>query len=140
MTMTSGHDQSISAGQRRCLASAIACRDACLATVAYCLQSRGDAEEDSHVQLLRACAEACDHAVPLLRDESDGAAAMAAVAEAAGRCTREIMHRFPDDAQLQACAQICHECATGCTDAVTSTVPYDESVEETFPASDPPAR
>ncbi len=140
MTMTSGHDQSISAAQRRCLAASIACRDACLAAVTYCLQTRGDAEGDAHIRLLRACVDECERAIPLLRDGNDGAAVMAAVAEAAGRCTREIVHRFPDDAQLQACAHICHECATGCADAATPTVPYDESVEETFPASDPPAR
>lgn len=140
MTATSGDDRSISVAQRRCAAACVACRDACLAAVAYCLETRGDAEDAAHVRLLRECAERCDRAAPVLRESPDGGSTMAAVTEVAGRVTRELIRQFPDDTQLQACAQACHECATGCADAAVSPLPYDESVEETFPASDPPAR
>jgi hypothetical protein len=144
MTATSGDDRSISVAQRRCAAACVACRDACLAAVAYCLETRGDPEDAAHVRLLRECAEQCDRAVPVLRQTADGGSTMATVVEVAGRVTRELIRQFPDDAQLQACAQTCHECATGCSDAVASPMPQDElvdeSVDETFPASDPPAR
>jgi hypothetical protein len=138
--MTSGDDQSISVAQRRCAAACVACRDACTAAVTYCLETRGDPEDAAHIRLLRECADRCDNAISALRSEADGAAVMTAVAEVAGRCTREIIHQFPNDPELQACARACHECATGCADATVTTVPYDESVDETFPASDPPAR
>jgi len=138
--MTSGDDQSISVAQRRCMAACVACRDACITAIAHCLETRGDREDAAHILLLRECAERCDEAIPVLRSDAEGTAVMTAVAEVAGRCTREIVRQFPNDPELQACARVCHDCATGCADATVATVPYDESVDETFPASDPPAR
>jgi hypothetical protein len=138
--MTFADDRSISAAQRQCAAACRDCRDACLAAIAYCLQTRGDAEDAAHIRQLRECAEHCDRASSLLRTEANNTGVMAAVAEVAGRCTRVLIDQFPDDTHLQACADACHVCAIGCRDATTPSVPYDEAVEESFPASDPPAR
>ena len=141
--MTTLHDthQPISEELRRCLAGCVACRDACLAAIAHCIETRGDDETAPHVQLLRDCADVCERTAAAIEQtgERDDALLKECV-EIVGRCARELPRDFPDDAKLQAVGTAAVDCAKLCESVMAPKPSQDKVSADSFPGSDPPAR
>lgn len=137
--MTTAHDSEPhkTEAEYRWQAACVACREACQAAIAHCLQERGDAEDAAHVRLMRECAARCETAVAASAGDGDVTAALAAACESAAEVARALTDLPGGDPKLESCIQACYDCARSCTEMAAKDVPYDKSVADTFPASDP---
>lgn len=139
MTAPLERGDSISEERRRCIALCAACRDACLAQAQASTEGPGDAKMASLAALLRSCAAQCDRTIQAIEQDRGVSDAVSACAEITSQCTRELAALTNDQPALLPLLDACRECAAQCIKVATPAVPYDESVIETFPASDPPA-
>jgi hypothetical protein len=99
---------------QQCTQNCVACRTACLKTLAYCRKKGGKHAERDHLRLLQDCAESCQSSVSFMRRGSVFHAQTCGLcAEVCNRCA-ESCEQFPNDAQMKACAAACRRCGKSC--------------------------
>jgi len=102
------------AEMQQCINECLACHALCLETITYCVQKGGKHVEQSHLQLLTDCAEACQVSANFMCRGSELHGRYCAVcAEVCNRCA-ESCDKFGDDEQMKACAEACRRCAESC--------------------------
>lgn len=115
-------------------------RSTCLRTATYCIETGGRHLKPDHLRLLMDAAEVAGlHAGFLLRGsqyrDHTAAAAIAVLRAAAADCDG-----FEGDGHMLHCAEACRRAADSCEDPASDlggAASYDDSVAQTFPASDP---
>jgi hypothetical protein len=123
-----------------CVVAAQVAERACLDALSLSLARGGELASPELLGLLLDTADVCPVAVRFLVRGSELQGRMAAaVAEICQRAS-EVCAVFQDEPALQQCTEGCREAAEAFRELayVEGLVGYDEVVEESFPASDPP--
>jgi hypothetical protein len=90
------------------------CREACLTTMAHCLEKGGRHASVQHITLLVDCAEICQTSANFMsRGSKLHAGVCGQCAEVCEACARSC-EEMGDDAEMRRCAEACRACAQSC--------------------------
>lgn len=106
------HD--MTAGMRACLEACNACRDACLVTVAHCIEKGGPHAEARHLETLLDCVAICATAAEFLARGSERHGRVCGVCASVCRDCEASCRAIADGSTLRACAEACARCAEAC--------------------------
>ena len=116
----------------------------CHQTAAYCIDAGGDLATLERLRAFDDCAEANLTLANFLLRASEHADDMARIClKVSGACARAIQDVEHSDGQLRAAYATCHHSRHACLEFLGEEEPEredarDETVRESFPASDPP--
>lgn len=99
---------------RQCIQNCLDCHSRCLETAIHCQQLGGKHAEPAHLRLLLDCAEICQTSANfLLRGSNFHGRVCGVCANVCEQCARSC-ERFPNDAQMKACAASARRSAESC--------------------------
>lgn len=98
----------------QCILDCLDCRQVCLETVLYCLNTGGKHAESAQLRLLYDCIDICQTSADFMLFGSELYAQIcASSADICERCAQGC-DEWADDPRMQACAEICRRCADSC--------------------------
>ena len=113
-THAHGMQHDMSAEMQACLEACNACRDACLVTLAHCIEKGGSHAEARHLETLLDCATICATSGAFLARGSERHGRVCGVCASICRDCEASCRAIPDGETMRRCADACRRCAEAC--------------------------
>ena len=97
-----------------CIDNCTECHQACVRTIAHCLQKGGTYADPKHIQLLQDCTRICEVSSSFMIRQSAFHGLTCEVCAKICIACAESCDAFDSDDVMKKCAEICRKCAKSC--------------------------